>query len=504
LRYVSRREAMSARKKMLAAISAAVLTLGAGEAVKALDVCDDWTQGDQDPFDGTPVAWMANACCPGRWTPAVDGNGIDVINTTGAVALLMMQQAFGGNVAIRLTASFNGPRTPYPGTDFWWKYAHAPCISVNLHENGGNFYVGELYSDGTVDVFKWTGGMGGAPGSPVIGSLGFDPTVGDLEIELASTPRDVQLRVWPVGEERPASPQVTLQDTELRWGHSGVSYTDPNDHLPGRLYSACLMPLDDETPPQIFCPGEVTVEANTGCSHEGLIDGISATDDRSPSGSITIAYEPETIPLGTSTVTVTATDEAGNSSSCTMTVHVLDATPPEVTCPTSLTVECASAEGAKVDFEAVVADGCDPAPTATFSPTSGSIFPPGTTTVTCVAADAAGNTSTCTFEVTVACGGLQIPGDSNGDGKLDISDPVSLLGFLFLGQSTLLPCGDGSLQGPGGSGNLTLLDSNGDGGVDLSDAVYVLGHLFLGGPAPALGNECVAVAGCPENPRCAP
>ncbi|HVR75105.1 MAG TPA: hypothetical protein VMT52_12265, partial [Planctomycetota bacterium] len=67
-------------------------------------------------------------------------------------------------------------------------------------------------------------------------------------------------------------------------------------------------------------------------------------------------------------------------------------------------------------------------------------------------------------------------GDSNRDGAVDISDPIRVLGFLFLGGAGL-PCPDAA-------------DSNDDGNIDLSDAVYTLHGLFLGGdPIPAPGPE---------------
>jgi hypothetical protein len=96
-------------------------------------------------------------------------------------------------------------------------------------------------------------------------------------------------------------------------------------------------------------------------------------------------------------------------------------------------------------------------------------------------------------------GGLQLPGDCNQDGALDISDARCLLGYLYSGRPSVLPCGDG---GSGDAGSLALLDSNGDGLLDLSDAVRVLGFLFLGNPPPVLGDDCVHVAGCPD--RCVP
>jgi plastocyanin len=58
-------------------------------------------------------------------------------------------------------------------------------------------------------------------------------------------------------------------------------------------------------------------------------------------------------------------------------------------------------------------------------------------------------------------------GDTSGDGKVDISDPIATLGVLFLG-------GDAP-------GCLDALDGNDDGSVDIADPTYVLNFLFLGG-----------------------
>ena len=88
-----------------------------------------------------------------------------------------------------------------------------------------------------------------------------------------------------------------------------------------------------------------------------------------------------------------------------------------------------------------------------------------------------------------------MPGDLNQDGRLDISDAVALLGHLFLGAPSGLPCGDHTAADPG---NRALLSSNGDARIDLSDAVHVLGFLFAGGPPPAGGVECTPFPGCPE------
>jgi len=61
-------------------------------------------------------------------------------------------------------------------------------------------------------------------------------------------------------------------------------------------------------------------------------------------------------------------------------------------------------------------------------------------------------------------------GDANGDGLLNVSDPIAHLERLFAAGEPA-PCGDAA-------------DANDDGRLDLSDALYTLGFLFLGRPAP--------------------
>ncbi len=103
----------------------------------------------------------------------------------------------------------------------------------------------------------------------------------------------------------------------------------------------------------------------------------------------------------------------------------------------------------------------------------------------------------CTVALRPVLGGLQLPGDGNQDGGLDLSDAVWLLGHLFLGTQPSLPCEGGTASLPG-EGDLALMDVNGDGGIDLSDGVSILSFLFLGSKPPVLGEECVPIAGCPD------
>lgn len=130
------------------------------------------------------------------------------------------------------------------------------------------------------------------------------------------------------------------------------------------------------------------------------------------------------------------------------------------------------------------------------------IADPGEYVVTVEIANGLGDT-TCQQRICVegTRGGSQKPGDTNQDGKFDISDPVSLLNHLFLGTNPTLPCGNGSTDD---AANRALLDLNegGSGGIDLSDAIYGLNFLFIGGPPPV---QCEGNVSCPciEIPGCA-
>jgi hypothetical protein len=108
-----------------------------------------------------------------------------------------------------------------------------------------------------------------------------------------------------------------------------------------------------------------------------------------------------TFALGTTTVTVTAKDAALNTSSGSFTVKVQDTTAPALTVPGNLTLEATSAAGAVANFAASATDAVTASPTITYSQNPGTTFALGTTTVTVTAKDAAGNTSSGSFTVTV-------------------------------------------------------------------------------------------------------
>ncbi|MCH2586105.1 MAG: HYR domain-containing protein, partial [Planctomycetes bacterium] len=172
-------------------------------------------------------------------------------------------------------------------------------------------------------------------------------------------------------------------------------------------------------------------------------------------------------PLGVTTVICMARDEAGNISNCSFTVEVVDETPPVIECIDDIVLQCTSLDGAVVNYSPPqVATECAGDAVVVCDPPPGTLFAPGTTTVRCRAVAAAGNSDSCTFEVTVLCAD-ELRGDSNSDGEINISDVSFTLLYLYRGGS-VPPC-------------LAASDSNGNGSVNIVDVIFTLSYLFRGG-----------------------
>jgi hypothetical protein len=104
-----------------------------------------------------------------------------------------------------------------------------------------------------------------------------------------------------------------------------------------------------------------------------------------------------------------------------------DATPPTIETPAEVIADATSADGAAVDYAVSASDGVDPSPSLVCEPPSGALFPIGETTVTCTASDAAGNTATATFTVTVRDAADQIADElASGVGGLGAKQRAAL------------------------------------------------------------------------------
>lgn len=85
-----------------------------------------------------------------------------------------------------------------------------------------------------------------------------------------------------------------------------------------------------------------------------------------------------------------------------------DVTAPTLSVPGAIVVDATGAAGAVVTYSVTAIDDRDPSPVITCSPPSGSVFPLSTTTVSCTATDASGNSASASFTVTVKDASQQV------------------------------------------------------------------------------------------------
>jgi hypothetical protein len=106
-------------------------------------------------------------------------------------------------------------------------------------------------------------------------------------------------------------------------------------------------------------------------------------------------------PIGTTTVTCTSTDTAGNTATASFQVRIADTEPPFLRLPGDLSIlaDVGQRERSITYPAATATDNSGVAVTATCTPTSGSVFGLGRTHVACTATDPTGNAATGSFAV---------------------------------------------------------------------------------------------------------
>ena len=128
-------------------------------------------------------------------------------------------------------------------------------------------------------------------------------------------------------------------------------------------------------------------------------------------GQTAAAYTPTADDVGhqlSCTVTVTYMLFPTTVSAASAAVLVHEATPPVLSLPNAIVVNATGPNGVVVTYTVTATDNADPNPVVSCTPPSGSTFAIGTTTVNCTATDAAGNSSSGSFTVTVKGAGEQL------------------------------------------------------------------------------------------------
>ena len=208
--------------------------------------------------------------------------------------------------------------------------------------------------------------------------------------------------------------------------------------------------IQDTTEPDVFCP-EVDLVLECGDEENddliaAWLDEASARDD---CGDATVSnnYDPNGFSdmcgeTGMQVVTFTATDECGLTSSCTAKISIVDRTPPSITCPVPLTIECADPDNSDIVqawLETVTAsDNCgDVTTTYEFGPFDSECFMAGTYTILFTATDECGLQNTCTTVLTI---------EDTTKPELDCPDPELVLECGDEGNQAAIDAWTGSFR----------------------------------------------------------
>jgi outer membrane protein assembly factor BamB len=240
----------------------------------------------------------------------------------------------------------------------------------------------------------------GEPGGASASHAWFTPGTYTVAVRLTDTDGSTDIATLPI--------TVALLDSD---GDGLSDYVDNCPTVPNPDQADCdgdgLGDACDPShaPPALVCPPLVAVEQATPAGTPAAIvtavvasqTAVTATCDPTPQllfPGLLPVYPPGNTPL-----TLVARDAAGYQTTGAVLVAIADHLPPHLVCPPTVTAEQTSPAGAAVSLPVSVADACDPAPQlASDAP---AIYPPGMTTVTLVARDAAGNSTTGSVAVLV-------------------------------------------------------------------------------------------------------
>lgn len=280
-----------------------------------------------------------------------------------------------------------------------------PGLTVNQIAglaSGSTFPVGT-----TINTFEVVDAAGNAT------TCSFDVTVNDVENPTLACPSNIQSLATsaagavvnynaPVANDNCGIASTTLITGVASGGTFPIGVTTVTYETTDLSGNTATCSFDVEIlglPPVAECPGNITQTADAGQC--GAVVTFAAVDNTGiPASTMTYSHAPGSFfPVGTTTVTATATNAVG-SSSCTFDVTVTDDESPVLTVPANIAVSNdAGICGAAVSFAASATDNCGV--NIAYSHVSGDVYPVGTTTVTVTATDIHGNVTSGSFDITV-------------------------------------------------------------------------------------------------------
>ncbi len=318
----------------------------------------------------------------------------------------------------------------------------------------GDRIVWEDFRNGNADIYMFD--LSAAP-------LAITPP-GTLTIPTDPGRCDAQVSLAPPTTTG-GTPPVTLVASPLPpypAGKTTVTWT-ATDATGSTAIATQTVAVFDPAPFAITAPLPVFLEAGPGGTASADPSRLAATVQANCPGGITVTSVRSDglpldapYPLGTTRITFTATDASGYSISVSTTVTVEDTTVPNIRAPDPVVVNATSPNGAVAFFVATAYDIVAGVIPASCAPPSGSLFPIGTTTVTCTAVDEVGHTASARSSVTVLGAQSQTSNLASSVGSLGLprGTATSLTTKL---DAALAACGLADRRGAADPGRVGVL-----------------------------------------------
>ena len=350
--------------------------------------------------------------CPAASTCFSCAGGITTLTLrfNGSAPQTITAEDNGGTVFSQIvnpnaTFSFSGslPNEKFVGVNV--NLTVGGSADATIPSNCGAVFVGNVY--GSFTIVAANSKNGGALCCSVANTETVPPQIIDcpanINISLPSTACEIAGGwVPPTATDNCAVAEITSthEPTDLLGiGVTTVTYTAVDNYNNASTCSFTVTVSDNTAPVFANCPPDLIVEASNQCDAVATWPEPTASDNCSATVSAT--HSPGSkFSSGTTVVTYTALDPAGNTSTCTFNVTVKDTTAPVIAgCPEDISVTVAGCESTVSWIPPVAGDNCRVSMQSTHEPND--VFALGTTVVTYTASDDAGHTSTCSFNVTV-------------------------------------------------------------------------------------------------------
>jgi gliding motility-associated-like protein len=266
----------------------------------------------------------------------------------------------------------------------------------------------------------------------------FNVTVNDTQIPLITCPSNITQNndfnvcganityATPVGTDNCPASLTTLiagqaSGTIFPVGATTVTY-QVTDASSNNATCSFTVTINDTQNPVITCPSSINQPNDPGICGAPIFFSSPVGTDNCP-GTLTFQTaglpSGSVFPIGTTVISYLAADVTGNIATCNFTITVNDSEDPVIICPPSIVQSNdAGICGASIAYGTPLGnDNCPGSITVmTTGLPSGSVFPIGTTNVSFSTSDVSGNTSSCSFTVTIIdteAPGIVCPSDQN-------------------------------------------------------------------------------------------